>query len=74
MGKRIYTLITIMRIGKFYPVKSNKILHIHDYIEVIVYDNDWNDKVLKCEIEDVIQNGLSYVYKIFVPHPYKPKL
>jgi len=63
-----------MRIGKFYPVKSNKELEIHDYIEVAVSDINGNDILLKCEIEDVVQDGLFYVYKVFVPHPYKIKM
>jgi len=63
-----------MRIGKFYPVKSNKVLKIHDYLEVTVSDNNGNDILLKCEIEDVVQDGMFYIYKVFVPHPYKIKM
>lgn len=63
-----------MRIGKFYPVKSSKVLKIHDYLEVRVSDNNGNDILLKCEIEDVVQDGLFYIYKVFVPHPYKIKM
>lgn len=59
---------------KIYPVKSNKLLKIHDYLEVAVSDNCGNDIFLKCEIEDVVQDGVFCIYKIFVPHPYKIKM
>ncbi len=63
-----------MRIGKFYPVKSNKLLQIHDYIDIIASDKNGQDVILKCEIEDVVQNDIYFIYKIFVPYPYKSKL
>ncbi len=62
-----------MRIGKFYPFKSYKQYKISDYIDIVVYDKDGSEMVLQCQIEDVVQNGTQYIYKIFVPHPYSIK-